>query len=99
MVYSGEEARAYRRSDFQNLKSARDKIVMTVDMPAASELVVFLANKIIKPNLLVNDDKLKELTEMRMNDIPSVSGEVLKNEVITPVTSGSVKPISTDLIR
>ncbi len=82
MVYSGDEVRGRRKTEFQSLKAARESIVRQVDLPGQSELVARMAEKFLQPSLLVNEDKLKELTEMRMSDIPSVAGDVLKNEVI-----------------
>jgi len=81
-VFAGETSKTHSIAEFRSLKVARESALDAVNMPALNDLVGWLAQKIIRPNLLVNDDQLKELIETRMNDILPESGEVKQNEVI-----------------
>lgn len=75
----GEESRK-PISEFLSVDTAMDTLASMI--PEAAGLLSSLSGKLIKANILPNDELKAELSQRRLREIPETEGVVLQNEVI-----------------
>jgi len=80
-------------SEFTPLTQAAEKLAAAV--PEARSFARELAPQLLKANLVIDEDKLSDLSQTRMGTIPQSEGMVLQNEVIVRKNAR----VTTDEIR
>ncbi len=82
MVVQGTQMRKLSLAGMLSLDQARKQFLSAISDPLSLQLATEHVNNWVNPNLSVDEDKLKELTQNTINSISIRSGEVLQNEVV-----------------
>ncbi len=80
LIASGQNLKNQSLKRFMLISKAKEQLQEAV--PALSALTAELADILIKPNLLVAEEKYKELSETSLASVSQSDGVVLQNEVI-----------------
>lgn len=80
LIIKGEDSSVENASRFLSTEEATKLLIS--QSPEISVFITELSAQLIKPNILVNEDKLNEISQRSLGAIPQSEGVVLQNEVI-----------------
>ncbi len=80
LISSEDELKTVPITNFFSVESAREELIKTSE--SVKGFTAELAEQLIKPNLLVSEDKLNEISMSRLGAVPQSEGVVLQNEII-----------------
>ncbi|MDP2172523.1 MAG: HDIG domain-containing protein [Candidatus Cloacimonadaceae bacterium] len=82
LISSGETVRSERLSKFLRIDIARQNFIANFKDRTSKQFADEISGSLIKPNLIVNEEKLKDISQLRLSEITPREGEVLQNEII-----------------
>ena len=80
LIYQNNTAEKRVKSDFLSREKAKEALLNK--FPEAETFISEFTEQFLKPNLLVNEEKLNELHQSSLQTVQPSEGMVLKNEVI-----------------
>ncbi len=81
-LYESDELKRISVEGFQEYGEAKTAFQDALSRSGYSTFAGQLSERLVHPNLLVDENKYQELKQMAINAVPTQEGEVLQNEII-----------------
>ncbi len=82
LLYQDNALKMVNIEMFESMDSAKENYAKAFEDSPYREFATQLMDVLIKPNIQVNNEKMKELSDQVINTLPITDGQVLQNEVI-----------------
>ncbi|PKN79880.1 MAG: hypothetical protein CVU48_04005 [Candidatus Cloacimonetes bacterium HGW-Cloacimonetes-1] len=96
MLYQDNSLNKVNIDVFESIESAKENYTKAFEDIPYREFAMQLMEVLIKPNIQVNNEKMKELSDQVINTLPVTEGQVLQNEVIV---RKNARLTDTDIIK